>query len=116
MCDPDQQNFCRPGLVGWRRCCLCCSMSQEPERPLHRCCATPGRRCLATGEKGVGKASGKPLHYKGVRLHRIVEGFMAQGGDVVKGDGSGGDSIYGGGWACVGGGVRPATLSWSLLP
>eukprot|EP00887_Chlorella_sp_A99_P005119 scaffold25.g5119.t1 len=53
-------------------------------------------KALCTGEKGVGKASGKPLHYKGVRLHRIVSGFIAQGGDVVKGDGSGGDSIYGG--------------------
>lgn len=28
--------------------------------------------------------AGKPLHYKGVRLHRIVNGFLAQGGDVVK--------------------------------
>ena len=52
-------------------------------------------RCLVTGEKGVGKASKKPLHFKGTRLHRIVKGFVAQGGDVVKGDGSGGESIYG---------------------
>ena len=28
--------------------------------------------------------AGKPLHYKGVRLHRIVKGFLVQGGDVVK--------------------------------
>ena len=41
-------------------------------------------RCLCTGEKGLGKASGKPLHYKGVRLHRVQQGFVAQGGDVVK--------------------------------
>lgn len=41
-------------------------------------------RCLCTGEKGLGKASGKPLHYKGVRLHRVQKGFVAQGGDVVK--------------------------------
>ena len=53
-------------------------------------------RCLCTGERGKGKASGKALHYKGVRMHRIVKGFCVQGGDVVKGDGSGGDSIYGG--------------------
>lgn len=32
---------------------------------------------------------------QGVRFHRIVKGFCCQGGDVVKGDGSGGDSIYG---------------------
>ncbi|GAX79376.1 hypothetical protein CEUSTIGMA_g6818.t1 [Chlamydomonas eustigma] len=53
-------------------------------------------RCLCTGEKGLGKASKKPLHYQGVKFHRIVKGFCCQGGDVVKGDGSGGDSIYNG--------------------
>ena len=29
-------------------------------------------------------------------MHRIVKGFVVQGGDVVKNDGSGGDSIYNG--------------------
>ncbi|KAF8055596.1 peptidyl-prolyl cis-trans isomerase [Scenedesmus sp. PABB004] len=53
-------------------------------------------RCLCTGEKGLGKASKKPLHLKGTRFHRIEPGFCSQGGDVVRGDGSGGDSIYGG--------------------
>jgi len=53
-------------------------------------------RCLCTGEKGRGKSSGKLLHYKGVRMHRIVKGFCVQGGDIVKGDGSAGDSIYNG--------------------
>ena len=53
-------------------------------------------RCLCTGERGKGKKSGKPLHYQGAPFHRIVRGFVCQGGDIVKGDGSGGDSIYGG--------------------
>ncbi|QDZ22357.1 cyclophilin-type peptidyl-prolyl cis-trans isomerase [Chloropicon primus] len=53
-------------------------------------------RCLATGERGLGKASRKPLHYKGAPFHRYVRGKLIQGGDVVKRDGSGGDSIYGG--------------------
>eukprot|EP00930_Biecheleria_cincta_P047656 TRINITY_DN33080_c0_g1_i1.p1 TRINITY_DN33080_c0_g1~~TRINITY_DN33080_c0_g1_i1.p1 ORF type:complete len:371 (-),score=58.60 TRINITY_DN33080_c0_g1_i1:38-1150(-) len=51
-------------------------------------------RALATGEKGVGKA-GKPLHFKGSKLHRIIPGFMCQGGDITRGNGMGGESIYG---------------------
>jgi peptidylprolyl isomerase len=53
-------------------------------------------RALCTGEMGVGAESGKPLHFKGTTFHRGIPGFMIQGGDTTKGDGTGGESIYGG--------------------
>ena len=49
---------------------------------------------LATGEKGFGytRNNGK---YAESRFHRVIPGFMAQGGDFTKHNGTGGRSVYG---------------------
>lgn len=46
-------------------------------------------KALCTGENP------KKLTYKNNVFHRIINGFMAQGGDITHGNGMGGESIYG---------------------
>ncbi|TFK86702.1 hypothetical protein K466DRAFT_492335 [Polyporus arcularius HHB13444] len=66
-------------------------------------------RALCTGEKGLSPISERPLYYKNSIIHRVIKGFMLQGGgefpshvlcwtlqDFTKRNGTGGESIYGG--------------------
>merc|ERR1711966_335107 len=67
-------------------------------------------RALVTGEKS------DQLKFKNSAFHRIIPGFMIQGGDFTRGDGTGGMSIYGEKFADESGGLHlqhaePGTLS-----
>ena len=49
-------------------------------------------RALCAGDTGKKAATGQPLHFKGSKFHRIIPGFMCQGGDFTTGDGRGGSA------------------------
>lgn len=49
-------------------------------------------RQFCTGEH---REQDRPVGYKNAPFHRIIKGFMIQGGDFVLGNGLGSKSIYG---------------------
>ncbi|RWW27991.1 hypothetical protein BHE74_00005585 [Ensete ventricosum] len=84
---------CLPIL--WQSCCFRGCSSHVPLLAIPQ-----GKDELwFTGEIGFGPMTRKPLHYKGSIFHRIIKGFMAQGGDFSRHNGTGGESIYGGKFA-----------------
>lgn len=58
-------------------------------------------RAICTGERGSvrlgpkGRSSPVKLAYAGSPVHRVIPGFMLQGGDIILGNGTSGLSIYG---------------------
>ena len=78
---------------------LCLGQKQYCDRVVYDLYASTPKtsenfRALCTGEKGNGEDE-THLDYAGTTFHRIIPGFMAQGGDFSHGDGTGGESIYG---------------------
>ena len=49
-------------------------------------------RALCTGEKST---ASRKLWFKDCVFHRVIPSFMLQGGDFTRGNGTGGESIYG---------------------
>ncbi|KAI9299009.1 hypothetical protein K502DRAFT_298581 [Neoconidiobolus thromboides FSU 785] len=49
-------------------------------------------RQLCTGEHRI---DNQPMGFKNAIFHRVIKDFMVQGGDFLKGDGTGSFSIYG---------------------
>jgi len=63
-------------------------------------CVNGGNSLNSEGGKKAKPApvgeSGKPLTYRGSKVHRVEPGFIFQGGDFVFGNGTGGESCYNG--------------------
>ncbi|CCE79340.1 Piso0_001397 [Millerozyma farinosa CBS 7064] len=53
---------------------------------------TENFRQFCTGEY---RENGIPIGYKGSTVHRVIRGFMIQGGDFVRRNGTGSTTIYG---------------------
>ena len=54
---------------------------------------TENFRGLCTGE--YDRVGNVKLSYMNSKFHRIIDGFVIQGGDITHGNGTGGFSIYG---------------------
>ena len=53
----------------------------------------PGQKVQKPKPVPIGDC-GKPLTYKGCKVHRVIPGFVLQGGDFVLENGSGGECVF----------------------
>lgn len=79
-----------PIILSPQKCCRVVIRLFENECPLT--CENFEKLVIGCGKA---KGSGVPLHYKGSVFHRIIPGFIAQGGDYVMHNGTGGESVWG---------------------
>eukprot|EP01135_Chromosphaera_perkinsii_P002969 Nk52_evm80s230 gene=Nk52_evmTU80s230 len=77
--------------------------------------ATENFRMLCSGEKIAPSGAKYRLCYEGCPLHRVEAGFVVQGGDITRGDGSGGESVYGGKFKDDKGGLKKSHNKRGLL-
>lgn len=57
-------------------------------------------RSLCIGDRGMCRSNSSiQLSFKNCPFHRVIKGFMCQGGDFTNKNGTGGESIYGGKFA-----------------
>lgn len=53
----------------------------------------PGKKAQKLTPVSIGDC-GKPLMYRGSKVHRVIPGFIVQGGDFVLENGSGGECVF----------------------
>ncbi|KAF1748622.1 hypothetical protein GCK72_025089 [Caenorhabditis remanei] len=89
-----------PAIRGDKRTFFDISVNGEPVGRIvfalwnHACPQTVENfRALCTGELGI--LYGHEATYQGSIFHRVIKGFMIQGGDITMKNGQGGYSIYG---------------------